>query len=106
MQTDPGPHVPFHRGGGRGGNIYRYAYIIVCKLSQGRRRRKDVPFHGGGGGGTYGGRRRKDVPFQRGGRGETYIVKDVPFHGGARRGATIYTLCPGALASCCCLSFM
>ena len=34
--------VPFHRG--EGGNIYRYTYIIVYKLNQGSRRRKDVLF--------------------------------------------------------------
>ena len=33
---------------GEGGNIYRYAYITVYKLNQGRRRRKDVSFHKGG----------------------------------------------------------
>ena len=33
--------------GGRGENVYRY--IIVDKLNQGSRRRKDVPFHSWGG---------------------------------------------------------
>ena len=57
-------------GGGAGGNIYRYAYIILYKLNQGRRRRKDVPFHRGWRGETRGRRRRKDVPFHRGGGGK------------------------------------
>ena len=55
--------------GGERGNTYRYAYIIVYKLNQGRRRRKDVPFHRGRGGATYGRRRRKDVAFHRGEEG-------------------------------------
>ena len=52
--------VPFHRGG-EGGNIHRYAKIVVKKMNQ-------VPFHRGE---TYG--RRKDVSLHTGGK-ENFIV--------------------------------
>ena len=59
---------PVPQGGG--GNIYRYAYIIVYKLNQGRR--KDVPFH------RWEGRNiwpqdKEGCPAPRGGGGEGNI---------------------------------
>ena len=62
--------------GGEGGNIYRYAYIIVCNLNQGRRRRKDVPFHRGGGKGENPWPEEKDqegCPVPQGGGGGKHI---------------------------------
>ena len=45
---------------GEGGNIY-----CAYKLNQGRRRRKDVPFHRRGGGKHTATGGRKDGPFHR-----------------------------------------
>ena len=66
--------VPFHRG--EGGNIYRYAYIIVYKLNQGSRRRNDILFHRGGrGGGKHvAAREGRTSRSTGGGGGKTYIA--------------------------------
>ena len=103
-QEKEGCRVPqgggFHRGAG-GGNTYHYAYIIVFQLNQGRRKRKDVPFHGGEGGKRKAAAGEGRMSRSTGGRegGNTYryayiIVyklnqgsrsrKDVPLHGGKR----------------------
>ena len=53
------------------GNIDRYAYIIVYKLNQGRNRRKDVPFHKRGEGGSTWPQEKEGCPVpQGGGRGK------------------------------------
>ena len=72
--------------GGRGETKRRYASLIVKKLNQGRRRRKDVPLHKGGGGKHMAAGEGRMSRSTKAGEGETenrYAQKIVKLnHGG------------------------
>ena len=62
---------------GEAGNIYRYASIMVYKLTQGSRRRKDVQFQRGGGGKHVAAGEEAMSRSTEGGGGKTYIVMPI-----------------------------